>query len=458
MDINKARNELNGNNIDGLKTEDMFMDESDNDEFFDSSKINLTTKFWSQRKLNTEFSTSTPNKSCQIMQNLNIYNAKSTDYDPLEIVCHAPKYNGPFYTESKLKSLTVSEQIERIMNFHCKQSQNFQSYQRKSLVFAKWGKAIYPSNKVEESNENMDESAGEVEEETYISRGGRHMKRKIYTEDDEFQLLKKKKGKVESPKPKTKKMSNEEIMNKSSLFTDTPMKNSSATKTIEINTPTSKSNTVNANCSALNLKKSSKIVDQRKRCEILFDKCIEETNKSKKQEAEMNIFEESLKEISDDDMDYDLKITSSRIPRPSEPSFPDNNSSTSGIKKRVIPPVAGRRGYRRKQAYQLIDEPPQDNSDINNTIESIDFVKRNGRQNKKTTVCPICGKSFPQKEIEEHASTCGITAELEIENNLPNKDQAVSIVDSLICANCEQMFSVNTDYEVHVTECFRNKK
>lgn len=162
---------------------------------------------------------------------------------------HKQKYNPPFYFSEELKTLDVKQRKEKIMAFHDALHRKIHERQRKSLLLVPWGKPISAAGKdkftgsllkQEEAKEEEEEDVQKVyrvlmrvvrfvirclqevkkEDEIYISHSGRQTKRKLYSEDALFaSATKKPKSPQVQNKSKGKtRLTNEEIMKRSSLF------------------------------------------------------------------------------------------------------------------------------------------------------------------------------------------------------------------------------------------------
>ncbi|XP_044744960.1 uncharacterized protein LOC123306852 [Coccinella septempunctata] len=66
------------------------------------------------------------------------------------------------------------------------------------------------------------------------------------------------------------------------------------------------------------------------------------------------------------------------------------------------------------------------------------------RATRKTIKCPICGLDFPEKEVEQHASSCG---ELPIVADNMNPNAAFR------CDSCKEVMRTLDEYEIHCTTC-----
>lgn len=235
-------------------------------------------------------------------------------------------------------------------------------------------------------------------------------------------------------KPRTyqrKQPSNEEIMNRSSLFKDTP---------------------------------------KRGRTVLLLNAAKEETEKKKLQEEQMEKFANSL-EVDSQTLEDDTE----KIIIDDEEQF---------VKRRVIPtlpisrrPIHGRKrgggagpeplGISTKKAnmnasMEEVNSSPTVNGASRRTVptrrgsnnnaeargEPSSSTVMRGKKEVNMTPCPLCSISFPQKEIEEHAATCG-------EDMFAHTPQPK--LSRITCEVCDQVVPLTTEYEVHVKECIAKK-
>lgn len=157
------------------------------------------------------------------------------ELDPTKIVhiYHKPTHNLPYYFNEDLSKLSLKERVNKINAYHREMHRRITEAQRKSLVMAPWGppiKAVTPDkfngslyrNKNDEPSSSSllepekleKEMKNQTEEnEVYVLQSGRQTKRKLYTDiniDSAKKSPRKRKMKA--------KLTNEEIMKRSSLF------------------------------------------------------------------------------------------------------------------------------------------------------------------------------------------------------------------------------------------------
>ncbi|GJQ66744.1 hypothetical protein Trydic_g4684 [Trypoxylus dichotomus] len=369
----------------------------------------------------------------------NAFNCPQLKHKPLEIILYQCKYELAPHCNPKYIKLTTSERAKIIRDFHKATIEKFYKFHRESLNPTPWGKPISSSEKFEgtldrkllgsdedhEFTSILEEEEGNNSQEIYTSRSGRQTKRKVYTdlmeEDSEFKKSKKDEDepfKIEkktiTKRPNLQRLSNQDIIKRSSLFLE-PVKKT--------------------------------------RTEKMFDELIQNTKKADQQSEGVNdkkIADEADLDIIPNSQDSDEVMEV----KPKECTF---------IPRRIPPPLRGRRGIgSRKQKCTDVAKPNNllQNSVTSSRLSSVTSSPStsNGQSQKLTaeeTNCPICGESFTQDKIVEHASSCGLLMETE-----SNFDVLLPGTNSkkVNCHVCDKEMLMNTDYEVHVKECIRKSR
>lgn len=347
----------------------------------------------------------------------NPWRCDSAPYESLPITYHKPIFNPPCYFDENLNQLTKSELALKIMSYHYALSMQMSICARAQPQQALLGDPLQGSQLFNGALERKKPiiTTSDIlydKEDTYVSRSGRLVKRRqnlgniemMAEEDDTEKDKSYKKAKIQSGKDEpikttpaakktTKKITNEEIMSRSSLFADSA-------------------------------------VGTKSRTQLMFNMMDQTEKETKKAEAEKRKFEQTLEHASDDD----LEITSSQSPKA-------DDDSSDFVRRRIVPPLPQKKGKNLK----FSDFPSTSASsagnrdDFNSSPSSLSssqgLKSLNGGSagassansgnkrgpKKKITNCPICGESFPTNKIEEHASTCGLTSELEIKSSIPNQ-------------------------------------
>ncbi|XP_072403170.1 uncharacterized protein [Diabrotica undecimpunctata] len=406
----------------------------------------------------------------------------------LKIIYHPKQFTNIQNCQKFLKA-DVPTKAMMLYSYHTNMERLRSKLARQSFCTVAMPKPIVLKEQVIPSLERDDDF-----EDTYISRSGRQTKRKCYYTDDENTLEekpltssnKKQKSKnedeqewvsktksasktvakkldltpkldsqkfmeiesiedekkeiqnddkKEAAKPRSKKLTNTEIMNRSSLFAEPPKRR----------TP---------------------------RCELMFDKLKEEIVKKQKEEKTLEIFEKSL-DMEADDSQSDSQKDEDIISIVEEP-----------VRRRVIPTIPTKRkpiGNRNKQ--QQTNSPSPLNITIESASTSVQKQKVNSsddildrivssrtRQNDTSAVkengvtvssstsvgsstdvsCPICSKLFSKDSIQEHASSCGEEEQMvtRYSSQAPSKLRTCEICDKVIF----------DDYNLHVQQCLDQEK
>ncbi|RZC32614.1 uncharacterized protein BDFB_005572, partial [Asbolus verrucosus] len=384
--------------------------------------------------------------------------------DSLEIIYHNPIYELPIPTNPRYQKYSIQERAKLLYDYHSKISELQSRLAKKSLHRAPYSKPILPSNKCKTSlvknsqdeEETIEEPSSQMSpQEFYVSRAGRQVKRKIYTEDTE----------VDSDPDFTSVKKNKS-------------NHSESNTKITIDTPYVPEENHNVEKSASKVVKAKKDTPRRAlplstkkmgRAEVLFENLINEGAKMKRKQKEMDSFEKTLPNLDESEEDKLLMDDDSLVKE-----SPAEANEENFIRKRVVPPLPGRKPIRSKKQitqedFDKIDivpaTPPGSPvlKQYTNLNRSLDITKSASKAAKskenllsdETSLtklekrdCPICGRKFLQSEIEHHASTCGI--EDEIEEFPENSSEQL---ERITCHLCDKVFILNTNYEVHVKQC-----
>lgn len=353
--------------------------------------------------------------------------------DPLEIIYREPKYINIQNSERFINADVVTK-AKMLYNYHTEMEKLRSTLSRQSFFPAPRPKPIELTGYY-----NLFEAFEETEE-TYISRAGRQTKRKVYNDDDDeistSPSSKKAKSKsVEKPKwqSKTKPvkkvepveelmesdtievvqkeaprvptrskkpLSNAEIMNRSTLFKDSPSKR-----------PT--------------------------RSDKLFEKLIEEDIKKQREERALVAFEKTL----------NSDIESSQ--RESQNEEDDIQVTDDVYPKRVIPPIPTKRkpiNSRTQQPKSNVKNPAHQKE-----IEIFEQVapSTSRTDNSANVQCPICTKLFTEDVIEEHASNCG-------EEQIVTRNSSNVTKRTITCEICDKV--IQSNFELHVSVCRKRQE
>jgi hypothetical protein len=374
----------------------------------------------------------------------------------LKIVCHKPVFNLPIATNQEYEKYTMQERAKLLHDYYTKIEKLRVHLAKSSLHRAPYPKPILSSNKCKNSliKSELDDENGSTDEFTeepppvqdlYISRAGRQIKRKIYTDveddsDGDLTYLVKK-NKADNPDTK--------------IIMDIPYTIPEEIHADEKTNPKNLKPKKDTQRRLLSTKKPSS------RSEALLDKLANVVEHKKQQQEEMDNFEKTLPNLED------MEDRSNSSVEEQQSSSEDNF-----VRKRVIPPIPGKKGSRAKKPPKL--EVSKDKIEIKpETRPESPVLKRytnlradiKSKQKAKSPKgveegpkvekrnCPICNKQFLQTEIETHASTCGI----EEETTEPLPENSRTRVQSIKCELCDQLFGMNTEYEVHVKQCIAKK-
>ncbi|XP_023025475.2 uncharacterized protein isoform X1 [Leptinotarsa decemlineata] len=384
---------------------------------------------------------------------------------------------------------------QRFLNADCLlKAKTLYSYHTKidlsRVILAK--KSFYPAPLKDpiSTNQSLTNTSGNKgdKEDTYISRSGRQTKRKVYYDQDEDSLdgvtsIKKTKGsedqerpsKIKTPTRKTEKRTEDKYKEDYQNINVNEQEPELTPKTSE-NTKSSAKLKRLSNVEIM--KRSSLFADSSprlNRTEAIFDKLVEEKNKKDIEEKVMESFQRSLNAISkesektDEVINVDEEEPSRRVVPPApilkgrkpinsrkkKPSNvePLNIKKTNKNSSPVKSPVASS-----SQASSESSETFSIPKTIVSTrrisqVQTTESVSPRSRSRDlpvpNSVSCPICGDNFHKNKIVEHASTCG---DDQIEHTSPQKQSRIS------CEICDAVIPLSTEYEVHVKECLNRRK
>uniref|UniRef100_A0AAR5Q2N7 UBZ4-type domain-containing protein n=1 Tax=Dendroctonus ponderosae TaxID=77166 RepID=A0AAR5Q2N7_DENPD len=345
--------------------------------------------------------------------------------------------------------------------------------------------------------------------ETYVSRSGRMTKRKVYSDDyeattEEFSVPHKKSKNddtwgVKAPikKSNARKGESSEALSSSSAEDACTTKQYSRPKRGE--SPDSSQDVVAVDEAGRSLGKSkdvsgtpkSRIYQKRQlsnqeiiarstlfknldttpkrgRVATILHAAREKEENRRREEDEMSKFADSLDAQSvDGDADEDEILDSEHV---------EDSDVEVVEKRRVIPrlpirrsPIWGKKGATDTVAETAINVArklnlPQITSPLANGANRNSLLSKRALNNNSSraevpvsttpkskskqnlAICPLCSMSFPRREIEEHASTCG-------EDMFPQSSQPQRIT----CEVCDAVVPFSTNYEVHVKECIAKR-
>ncbi|XP_044264657.1 uncharacterized protein LOC123011335 [Tribolium madens] len=359
----------------------------------------------------------------------------------LEIVHHDPVFQLPIPTNPKFRKYSISQRANLLSESFTQIDKCVTKLALESLVRAPFPSPIHPSNNYknpETSNgtsSNFEELVDQIPvENLYVSRSGRQVKRKIYTEQEDADSEPDFAGAMKKNKPEIGDSSTKIIL-------DTPYVPEEGLITEEKNTSTKlakpKKETPRKSYSLSTKKPTS-------RSDAMYEKLLQDEEKRKQQEAEMEDFEKTLPTLENSE---DFVIETSPV-RENEENFQ---------RRRVPPPVFGKKA--RKPRKVTKQEDPGPSSEILSerpVLKPSAVLPKNSTKSKPpgksvTQVdkmnCPICDGEFLKSEIEDHAASCGIEDDV-VENLIPQ-----SGVKRLKCEICNKDFPANAEFEVHVRHC-----
>ncbi|XP_066255054.1 uncharacterized protein [Euwallacea similis] len=409
---------------------------------------------------------------------------------PLKVIYYEPQFVNIQNSKDYLMA-SSTERIKMWYEHHVAVAKLHKYYSRLSPNMAPKCKPI----KITEQVPAFDPSLREEESmgtETYISRSGRLTKRKVYNECDDassegWEHLQggSKRSKIldndwGSSKNKTitkeKKLAtlkrNDSTINNNNLWLEKSRRSespdSSQTEPVEqfrddfeklVNSPlvTPKTYRVNKGAKiALSndgvMSRSSLFQDtpKRSRSGSLVAAGLQEFEKLKKKKKEIYEFKDSLtiepQSIEEDPCEEIINVDEDR--RRVVPPIPTARKAIRPSKKKAVEPLsistkrldecAGSSRLANGTRTNTKARTLNNNNNNSNKSEALSSFK----EDQDMPICPLCSQSFPQKDIEEHASTCG-------EDLFPQTAQSKRIA----CEVCDTVIPFNTDYEVHVKRC-----
>ncbi|XP_056648986.1 uncharacterized protein LOC130453332 isoform X1 [Diorhabda sublineata] len=338
---------------------------------------------------------------------------------PLEIIFHEPKYISVQNSKIFINA-DVQTKAEMLFDYHSDMEKLRADLSRQSFFSAPRPKPI------QLTNFNYVSEAFEETEETYVSRAGRQTKRKIYNDDDDDDIStsppkQPKLKSVEKPKWQSKTKPNKKVES-----AEEPME-SDLTDVVQSEVPkiSARSKKTLSNIEIMN--RSTLFADsplkRLTRAEKLFDKLKEDDLKKHREERELEAFEKTLTsniEQSEQNEGDSIHVTNVDI------EFP----------KRVIPPIPTKRkpiNTRTQIQKTNVKNPAQQKE-----IELFEPVRPSTSQHDNSTnvQCPICARLFTEDVIEEHASNCG--------------EEQVMATKVFTCKICDKVVSSNIRLHINV--------
>ncbi|XP_022913920.2 formin-D-like [Onthophagus taurus] len=341
------------------------------------------------------------------------------------------RYKLPPYHDPEYANLSVDDRANIISEFHLQQIKIFSEFHKKSKTFVSFGKDI-PCNFINVNDVFM-EDVGEPSEETYISRSGRHTRRKDYSECNASpkinQNKREKRDKNFNCSPTTlrtqqiQNLSNEQIMQRSRFFNDSPKSSTTLSKP------------------PLNEKKQGE--------ELVTDSLLKNSNT---QEKKYNLNPAWL--TQSDNSEEEVKEVDAE-------EFPV-------IRRRIPPPIRGRKGISKRTRSTLEMEASETvTSSLKPILQVSPSVSASNSQNlppnstnkkrrtKSTMMCPICSEYFKSDEVEAHASNCGLGMTNPVIFEIASNQTSKRMVR---CNICDKEMVENTDYEIHVSDCLKRQQ
>ncbi|KAH1006301.1 hypothetical protein HUJ05_007048 [Dendroctonus ponderosae] len=434
---------------------------------------------------------------------------KSSNRNTLRIVPHEPQYisvqNSRQFLDADLQT-----RVKLLTEYHSAVAQLSEDFARTLPNMAPKLKPITAVNHNLLVNPVLsalkeDKALGVTE--TYVSRSGRMTKRKVYSDDyeattEEFSVPHKKSKNddtwgVKAPikKSNARKGESSEALSSSSAEDACTTKQYSRPKRGE--SPDSSQDVVAVDEAGRSLGKSkdvsgtpkSRIYQKRQlsnqeiiarstlfknldttpkrgRVATILHAAREKEENRRREEDEMSKFADSLDAQSvDGDADEDEILDSEHV---------EDSDVEVVEKRRVIPrlpirrsPIWGKKGaidtetainVARKLNLPQITSPLANGANRNSLLPKRALNNNSSRaevpvsttpkskSKQNLAICPLCSMSFPRREIEEHASTCG-------EDMFPQSSQPQRIT----CEVCDAVVPFSTNYEVHVKECIAKR-
>ncbi|XP_076269026.1 uncharacterized protein LOC143201695 isoform X2 [Rhynchophorus ferrugineus] len=397
---------------------------------------------------------------------------------PLNIVTHPLKHVNIQNSEKFLTS-DKATRIKMLYDYDMAMSRLEAHYARLSKKLAPLKPQIKPSRN-QLSKQNVSLSLPEVQPpETYVSRSGRLTKRKVIIENDDSneeiffkskksksdgEWMSKESSKAKTPKTATKKAEPAE----NNIRADTPVLDKFDELKGNASTPVSRPRTYHKRLTNEEIMSRSCLftdtpTGKRTRGQQLLMAGKAEAEKQKEREDEMEKFANSLVVDSEN---LDEENSESIIVPDEEKVFE---------RRRVVPPrpAARKSIHSRKKAAtagttplnittkmdEIEEESPETtkNSVVSRKPSTVDVqskpstssassptTTRLSKQQMNMVQCPLCTVFFHRRKIEEHASTCG-----EESFNRANQEK----MSRISCSICDTIIPFNTSYEVHVKEC-----
>ncbi|CAH0550627.1 unnamed protein product [Brassicogethes aeneus] len=404
-------------------------------------------------------------------------NIVKIDIEDKRTLLFAKLGEGNLLKDSEFSSKTLEERAVLLFEDHNERVKELARLARESLHFAPLPKIITASN----SSLDIFESKNDIES-TYISRSGRQTKRKNYSyneityedyisETDDAILSTNKKTKLTERIPKISKKT---LSDTPTSTTKTP--STSVLGVLDTETPKSDYRTKRRLTNEEIIKRSPLFADPVKstRKDLIIEKARQEDEKKKKSEME---FDRVMASIDDEEFENKVITIDDKSP----------------VKRRVIPKCPIRKrgiGPKKDTIYDISEEPSTSStpstsatsstsveriipiqmedasSSVPTTTTNITTRKVNNRKNTKKSSeeseaselikvgCPICGKDFPKDVIMEHASEC----EFQVETTQVEEVHSTLSSKRIMCEICDRVFPLNTNYEVHISECLAEKK
>lgn len=291
--------------------------------------------------------------------NIDVFNCAPTKHPPLTLI-NKPKSNPPLYCDPKFRKLNLEERKRLLTEHHKKLIQIYDSYQRKSQIYAPLGKPIQPDINFNGTLLKADDTVTSYDFEDedlftednisdiYITKTGKQTKRKLSTEslNDSWKNKSASHNNQDSPTGSISKrrnisaMSNDQIMKRSKIFSPT--------------------------------------------AERLFDKLKE------KEEQEKEAKKDSLDHNIDDSTDVAELV----------------HSEEPFISRRIVPPnpMKGKRRGRGGKSKTNIAKNTNKKAASSFDVEMED--KSQSSTSSEMGTCPICSLEFAQDILATHADKC----------------------------------------------------
>ncbi|XP_060536187.1 uncharacterized protein LOC132708089 isoform X2 [Cylas formicarius] len=343
-----------------------------------------------------------------------------SDKSMLKIINHKLKYVN-IQNSNKFLASSNETRIKMLYNYHIAAAKFRTHLAKMSMNMVPLPKPIVAIESEPVVNPMIqslkDGAQEELNEELYVSRSGRHTKRKVYNEDDSSQ-----------DELTNKRSKNDSWISKSPLKNKTPAKKTDSVSStiLQKSDKTHERNEKKGTLKAHNfhnkklsneeiMQKSSLFNDHKSRTEILVNSAIDEERKRRKAEEKLQQFSDSL---HDDIMDNS-----------SEEILSVDEDVEDISRKGLVPSVYGRKSINSRKRKEIALEPLNITTKKNtNKITSCDEKEANksanngigrsqicgqahnavtpplnskGNKPKQITIaCPLCGVSFPKDKVE----------------------------------------------------------